>query len=218
MWDKKNCLPKSTAVFPVPDCKKYIKCNKGQGSLNSCAVGTLFNPNSLKCDSPEKVQCLNRNSSVFESLFPNKSLSQNFDLNTQSTDQHQPQYSNPLPGTQFIVDLLKSKENNFIDYSDSAVTISYRLLVGGNKPLVGSNIVVNQHLYGFPNQYQPRSTNPLPGSQFVVDLQKTNENNFTDYSDSAMSINYSLPVGDNNKPLVGSNIVVSQESTSTSSG
>ncbi|XP_025415907.1 uncharacterized protein LOC112687425 [Sipha flava] len=223
LWDKKNCLPKSTALFPVPsDCRKYIRCNKGQGSVNSCAEGTLFNPNSLKCDSPDKVQCLNRNSSVFESLFPNKSSSPNFDLNTQftnryqfqSTDKYQPQSSKPLPGTQFIVDLQKPKVINFTDYSASVLNINYNLPVGGNKPLVGSNIVVNQPVDKFIYQYRLRPTNPLPGTQFIVDLQKPKVINFTDYSDSVVKINYSSPVG-SNKP-VGSNIIVGHQSTKIS--
>lgn len=39
-------------------CSQYLNCYKGRGYIANCAPGTLFNPESLECDFPEKVTCI----------------------------------------------------------------------------------------------------------------------------------------------------------------
>jgi hypothetical protein len=43
-------------VYP-PDCKFFVNCWKGRAFVQSCAPGTLFNPDTLECDFPHKVEC-----------------------------------------------------------------------------------------------------------------------------------------------------------------
>ncbi|XP_076766671.1 uncharacterized protein LOC143433270 [Xylocopa sonorina] len=43
-------------VYP-PDCKFFVNCWKGRAFVQPCAPGTLFNPATLECDFPHKVQC-----------------------------------------------------------------------------------------------------------------------------------------------------------------
>ncbi|XP_031365820.1 uncharacterized protein LOC102678715 isoform X3 [Apis dorsata] len=43
-------------VYP-PDCKFFVNCWKGRAFVQACAPGTLFNPNTLECDFPQKVKC-----------------------------------------------------------------------------------------------------------------------------------------------------------------
>nr|XP_018903702.1 PREDICTED: uncharacterized protein LOC109034806 [Bemisia tabaci] len=57
--DEERCPPKATGQFPVrSDCRKFLNCYKGRGIVQSCAPGTLFNPESMECDFPSKVNCL----------------------------------------------------------------------------------------------------------------------------------------------------------------
>lgn len=44
-------------VFEL-SCNQYLNCWKGRGFVQNCAPGTLFNPKTLECDYPEKVQCV----------------------------------------------------------------------------------------------------------------------------------------------------------------
>lgn len=39
-------------------CNQYLDCWNGRGGPRNCAPGTLFNPKTLECDFPEKVECL----------------------------------------------------------------------------------------------------------------------------------------------------------------
>ncbi|XP_066153612.1 uncharacterized protein [Euwallacea fornicatus] len=39
-------------------CNQYLDCWKGKGGPRNCAPGTLFNPTTLECDYPQKVECL----------------------------------------------------------------------------------------------------------------------------------------------------------------
>ncbi|KAJ8956326.1 hypothetical protein NQ318_015064, partial [Aromia moschata] len=39
-------------------CNQFLNCWKGRGQAQNCAPGTLFNPKSLECDFPNKVQCI----------------------------------------------------------------------------------------------------------------------------------------------------------------
>ncbi|XP_016839535.1 uncharacterized protein LOC100120629 isoform X3 [Nasonia vitripennis] len=43
-------------VYP-PDCKFYVTCWNGRAFVQPCAPGTLFSPDSLECDFPDKVKC-----------------------------------------------------------------------------------------------------------------------------------------------------------------
>ncbi|XP_053675792.1 uncharacterized protein LOC128726037 [Anopheles nili] len=42
----------------VMDCRQFLNCWKGRGSIQSCAPGTLFNPVTRECDHAAKVVCL----------------------------------------------------------------------------------------------------------------------------------------------------------------
>ncbi|XP_075216413.1 uncharacterized protein LOC142321844 isoform X2 [Lycorma delicatula] len=53
------CPNKATGQFPyLGDCRRFYNCWKGRGILQVCSPGTLFNPETLQCDFPDKVKCL----------------------------------------------------------------------------------------------------------------------------------------------------------------
>lgn len=39
------------------DCRQFLNCYKGRGSIQSCSPGTMFNPRTNECDHPSKVKC-----------------------------------------------------------------------------------------------------------------------------------------------------------------
>lgn len=39
------------------DCRQFLNCWHGRGSVQSCPPGTMFNPRNLECDHPSKVKC-----------------------------------------------------------------------------------------------------------------------------------------------------------------
>ncbi|XP_057664707.1 uncharacterized protein LOC130899046 [Diorhabda carinulata] len=39
-------------------CNQFLNCWKGRGTVQNCSPGTLFNPKSLECDFPDKVECV----------------------------------------------------------------------------------------------------------------------------------------------------------------
>lgn len=39
------------------DCRQYLNCWRGRGSVQSCSPGTAFNPRTMECDHPSKVKC-----------------------------------------------------------------------------------------------------------------------------------------------------------------
>lgn len=39
------------------DCRQYLNCWRGRGTIQSCAPGTMFNPRTKECDNPSKVKC-----------------------------------------------------------------------------------------------------------------------------------------------------------------
>ncbi|XP_045102250.1 serine protease svh-1-like isoform X3 [Portunus trituberculatus] len=50
--------PEPNGLFPYPhDCAKYVTCSWGRGVVMSCGVGTLFSPDSGRCDWPSSVTC-----------------------------------------------------------------------------------------------------------------------------------------------------------------
>ncbi|CAG9769987.1 unnamed protein product [Ceutorhynchus assimilis] len=55
-----NKCPKGLTGQFVYDvaCNQYLDCWNGRGGPRNCAPGTLFNPKTLECDFPEKVECL----------------------------------------------------------------------------------------------------------------------------------------------------------------
>lgn len=53
-----TCPPETNGQFPYAmDCRQFLNCWNGRGTIQSCAPGTLFNPRSLECDHPSKVKC-----------------------------------------------------------------------------------------------------------------------------------------------------------------
>lgn len=53
-----TCPPNASGQFPYAmDCRQFLNCWNGRGTIQSCAPGTLFNPRSLECDHPSKVKC-----------------------------------------------------------------------------------------------------------------------------------------------------------------
>ncbi|KAK9892448.1 hypothetical protein WA026_019900 [Henosepilachna vigintioctopunctata] len=57
VYDK--CPPGATGQFVFSlACNQFLNCWKGRGSPQNCAPGTLFNPDTLTCDFPEKVRCI----------------------------------------------------------------------------------------------------------------------------------------------------------------
>lgn len=53
-----ECPPDGTGQFPyLMDCRQFLNCFKGRGYIQSCAPGTLFNPETRECDYPSKVIC-----------------------------------------------------------------------------------------------------------------------------------------------------------------
>lgn len=39
------------------DCRQFLNCYRGHGSIQSCPPGTMFNPRNRECDHPSKVKC-----------------------------------------------------------------------------------------------------------------------------------------------------------------
>lgn len=39
------------------DCRQYLNCWRGRGTIQSCSPGTMFNPKTMECDHPSKVKC-----------------------------------------------------------------------------------------------------------------------------------------------------------------
>lgn len=39
------------------DCRRFLNCWHGKGHIQTCSVGTVFNPETLECDRPDKVKC-----------------------------------------------------------------------------------------------------------------------------------------------------------------
>ncbi|XP_050302204.1 uncharacterized protein LOC126740288 [Anthonomus grandis grandis] len=55
-----NKCPKGLTGQFVYDlsCNQYLDCWNGRGGPRNCAPGTLFNPKTLECDFPNKVECI----------------------------------------------------------------------------------------------------------------------------------------------------------------
>ncbi|XP_055526908.1 uncharacterized protein LOC129719538 [Wyeomyia smithii] len=57
-----QCPPLQSGHFVyIMDCRQFLNCWKGRGYIQSCAPGTLFNPEIRQCDHPSKVQCFTSN-------------------------------------------------------------------------------------------------------------------------------------------------------------
>ncbi|CAD7004430.1 unnamed protein product [Ceratitis capitata] len=57
-----GCPPQHTGPVPYPyDCRRFVNCWHGRGHIQSCGPGTVFNPETLECDRPDKVVCSNPN-------------------------------------------------------------------------------------------------------------------------------------------------------------
>ncbi|CAG9862414.1 unnamed protein product [Phyllotreta striolata] len=58
-------------------CNQFLNCWKGRGTIQNCAPGTLFNPKTLECDFPDKVECVTGpTSNVLQNLRVVKSIDQ----------------------------------------------------------------------------------------------------------------------------------------------
>ncbi|XP_050429551.1 uncharacterized protein LOC126838845 isoform X3 [Adelges cooleyi] len=170
LWDGENCPSKTTGIFPVTlDCRKFLNCFKGRGFIQSCSPGTLFNPETLECDFPSKVRCLNGNPSKVDSLTLNKNPDQHFETNTQSMNRG-------------------ISHNN-----DTNVPLDYGKRAGGGTPLYGSDFVVNGY-----NRSQDSSGSTQPfvnyktnlNSKNIYDGQVLNSNNPTNTEPLNSNINY----------------------------
>ncbi|KAJ8916664.1 hypothetical protein NQ315_000309, partial [Exocentrus adspersus] len=54
-----KCPEGATGAFVYYlSCNQYLNCWKGRGEVQNCAPGTLFNPTTLECDFPAKVECV----------------------------------------------------------------------------------------------------------------------------------------------------------------
>ncbi|XP_072394496.1 serine protease svh-1-like isoform X2 [Diabrotica undecimpunctata] len=73
-----KCPPGVTGQFIYSaSCNQFLNCWKGRGSVQNCAPGTLFNPKSLECDFPEKVECVTGpGSNTIENIRVQKSVLQ----------------------------------------------------------------------------------------------------------------------------------------------
>ncbi|CAG9833034.1 unnamed protein product [Diabrotica balteata] len=73
-----KCPPGVTGQFIYSaSCNQFLNCWKGRGNVQNCAPGTLFNPKSLECDFPEKVECVTGPSSnTIENIRVQKSVLQ----------------------------------------------------------------------------------------------------------------------------------------------
>ncbi|XP_028142502.1 serine protease svh-1 isoform X2 [Diabrotica virgifera virgifera] len=73
-----KCPPGVTGQFIYSaSCNQFLNCWKGRGTVQNCAPGTLFNPKSLECDFPEKVECVTGPSSnTIENVRVQKSVLQ----------------------------------------------------------------------------------------------------------------------------------------------
>ncbi|XP_052860000.1 uncharacterized protein LOC128267239 [Anopheles cruzii] len=58
-FNGRECPADLTGHFVyVMDCRQFLNCWKGRGTIQNCAPGTLFNPDTRQCDHPSKVNCL----------------------------------------------------------------------------------------------------------------------------------------------------------------
>lgn len=192
--DGKNCPTKTTGLFPIQsDCQKFLNCFKGRGYVQSCGPGTLFNPNSLECDFPAKVQCLDGNPSKIDSSFINRNPSQNFDLNVETSNQDQVFISN--------TNKYQDQPQSTNQYQPSSTNQFQPQSTNQYQPQS-----INQYQPQSTNQYQPQSKNPLVGTQFIVEGQNFNTDT-SQHLGSAVTTDYGLQIGES-KPLYGSSLVV----------
>ncbi|KAH8343165.1 hypothetical protein KR059_005797, partial [Drosophila kikkawai] len=52
------CPPNFQGLVAYPhDCHRFVNCNGGSATIQTCSPGTLFNPKTLQCDHPTNVDC-----------------------------------------------------------------------------------------------------------------------------------------------------------------
>lgn len=55
---KAECPTEFTGLVAYAfDCRQFLNCWHGRGSVQSCPPGTMFNSHNLECDHPSKVKC-----------------------------------------------------------------------------------------------------------------------------------------------------------------
>ncbi|KAL4149489.1 hypothetical protein QTP88_003430 [Uroleucon formosanum] len=215
--DGKNCPTKTTTgLFPIQsDCQTFLNCFKGRGYVQSCGPGTLFNPNSLECDFPAKVQCLDRNPSKIDSSFIDRNPNQNFDLNTDTSNQDRVFISNtnkyqPQSTNQYQPHSTNEYQPQSTNQNPPQSTNQYQPQSTSQYQPQSTNQYqpqsTSQYQPQSTNQYQPQSNNPLVGTQFIVEGQNSNTDTLQHFG-SAVATDYGLLTGKSN-PLYGSSLVV----------
>ena len=53
-----GCPSGYTGQLPYAyDCRRFLNCWHGRGHIQTCSIGTVFNPETLECDRPDKAKC-----------------------------------------------------------------------------------------------------------------------------------------------------------------
>lgn len=53
-----ECPAGQNGLFPyMYDCRSFLNCFRGRTVIQQCGPGTVFNPDNLECDRPDKVNC-----------------------------------------------------------------------------------------------------------------------------------------------------------------
>lgn len=53
-----GCPSGFTGQLPYAyDCRRFLNCWHGRGHIQTCSIGTVFNPETLECDRPDKAKC-----------------------------------------------------------------------------------------------------------------------------------------------------------------
>lgn len=137
----------------------------------------------MECDFPAKVQCLDGNPSKIDSSFINRNPSQNFDLNAETSNQDRV----------FI--------SNTNQYQPQSTNHYQPQSTNQHQPQS-----TNQYQPQQTHQYKPQSSNPLVGTQFIVEGQHLNTDTSQHFG-SSVTTDYGLQTGEP-KQLYGSSFVV----------
>ncbi|XP_054735458.1 uncharacterized protein LOC129242688 isoform X3 [Anastrepha obliqua] len=77
-----GCPRQHTGPIPYAyDCRRFVNCWHGRGHIQSCGAGTVFNPETLECDRPDKVVCGTPNANGVHSELNEKQTSLQIEAN-----------------------------------------------------------------------------------------------------------------------------------------
>ncbi|XP_053957248.1 uncharacterized protein LOC128862566 isoform X3 [Anastrepha ludens] len=77
-----GCPRQHTGPIPYAyDCRRFVNCWHGRGHIQSCGAGTVFNPETLECDRPDKVVCGTPNANGVHSKLNEKQTSLQIEAN-----------------------------------------------------------------------------------------------------------------------------------------